>query len=150
MKILVIDDNKIDAERLSKLLTNEFVSVEICLSGKEADSTLMERGNEFSSVYLSWDIQGSHNGQGIVAKHRKRLPNVKMIALSSAWTASTMSIAARLGIKHFINKPLTIHEVLSSIESTNQSIIEGRVEIEKLKAENQKSLQALNTVLEKI
>ncbi len=117
MKILVVDDNLKDTERLSKWLAEEGAQVEVCHSGKGGDAALAERGADFAAVLVSWDMPGTHNGQELLARHRRNLPELKIVVMSHDLDITVAARAHRLGADDFLRKPLASKQIMACLNS---------------------------------
>ncbi|MEP7337122.1 MAG: sigma-54 dependent transcriptional regulator [Acidobacteriota bacterium] len=117
MNILIVDDNPKDTERLNRWLGDKADAIEICSSGKEADAILAEKGSEFNLALVSWDMEGAHNGRELIARHRKNLSELRFVVMSHSLTAGIATLAHRLGVTDFLEKPLDSDEVAACVNS---------------------------------
>jgi len=127
MRILVVDDNQKDVERLCHWIEEWFSQqavdsgrhlheVTICSVGQQARAQLQKGEEEFALVFLSWDLGEINVGQELLMRHGKNVSGPHFIVMSRQFDVSISSLAFRLGARSFIGKPLDRKEVVSRLE----------------------------------
>jgi signal transduction histidine kinase/CheY-like chemotaxis protein len=73
LKVLIVDDNKINVTLLESMLAGEYLDISTSLDGEEALKTLKENakeGNSFDIIYLDKHMEGM-SGSELLHKYRK-------------------------------------------------------------------------------
>jgi DNA-binding NtrC family response regulator len=150
MKILVMDDNRKDNDRLKKWLEEEGSQVEVCNSGQDGDAALAERGSSFIVAFVSWDMRGAYNGQELMARHRRNLPELKIVVMSHELAFNVAATARGLGANELLSKPLDRDRVTACFKSLSAPPKMGAVYIDKLRETIKGESQSLMRMLEDV
>ena len=150
MKILVVDDNRKDTDRLKKWLEEEGWQIEVWNSGQDGDVALAERGSSFIVALVSWDMRGAYNGQELLAKHRRNLPELKIVVMSHELAFNVAATAKRLGANELLSKPLDRDRVMARFNSLSAPPKMATLYINKLRETIKGGSQALMRMLEDV
>jgi DNA-binding NtrC family response regulator len=117
MKILIVDDNSKDIERLCKWLTGEGAQVEICRSGAEAEKVMAVEGDSFDIAFILWDVAGVPNGLELLVRFRQNFPKLQSVLTSYSLNADITTVAYRLGVRDFLEKPFNAKRIIDCLHS---------------------------------
>jgi len=98
MKALVIDDEKIVLDSVSKILTDKDYKVDVTLSGREG---------------LDWAIQRCYD---IVLTDRAK-PSIPVVMITGYGSVQSAVQAMKLGAADYIEKPFTPYQLLKAVAS---------------------------------
>ncbi|MFZ4544248.1 MAG: response regulator, partial [Saprospiraceae bacterium] len=115
-KILVVEDNKINAMVLVKLLQNAFTKVSTAENGKIA----LQKVKEENFDLILMDIQMPEMDGFQATKEIRKLENeikknIPVIALTSAYQYGDAEKAAESGMNDFVRKPFSTRELVDKI-----------------------------------
>ena len=119
MKLLVVDDNPIEAEHASMVLGEVGIKADICTSGQEALSKIElqhARKKPYTIVLMDWDMptmSGSEMSEEIFKRYGKEIFVVAMTAYN--W-ADNSEEAQSVGVENYLEKPLYASSVLENLE----------------------------------
>ena len=114
-KALVIDDEQIVLDSVSRILTDENYQVDVSLSGREGLNQAIER--EYDIVLT--DIRMPDIGGMRVLRDVKRAkPSLPVLIITGYATVRSAVQAMKLGAADYIEKPFTPDELLKAVAST--------------------------------
>ncbi len=123
-RILVVDDEKIALTSLGRALTKEGYSVVTACNGAEAIDELKKSGFD---VVITDLIMGDVDGYAVLEETKRRYPEAKLIMITGYATVDTAVQAIRMGAFHYIEKPLKLDEVRSTVrEALGSNVSTGR------------------------
>jgi DNA-binding NtrC family response regulator len=113
-RILLVDDEVVFANNMSKLLTRRGYQVKAVNSGDEALRALMD--NPFDVMVLDLKMPGM---DGIATMHEMRRLGLftEVLILTGHGSIDTALEAIQLGAYDYVTKPVEIAELLSKIEA---------------------------------
>ncbi len=113
-RILLVDDEVVFANNMSKLLTRRGYQVKAVNSGDEALRALMD--NSFDVMVLDLKMPGM---DGIATMHEMRKLGLftEVLILTGHGSIDTALEAIQLGAYDYVTKPVEIAELLSKIEA---------------------------------
>jgi DNA-binding NtrC family response regulator len=113
-RILLVDDEVVFANNMSKLLTRRGYQVKAVNSGDEALRALMD--NSFDVMVLDLKMPGM---DGIATMHEMRKLGLftELLILTGHGSIDTALEAIQLGAYDYVTKPVEIAELLSKIEA---------------------------------
>lgn len=120
IKILLIDDEPIVAERVKSSLENSGFYVDSFISSKDAVDKLKIDKYDILITDLKMD---NPDGMEVLKIARDIQPDIKMVVITGFATKQTAEIARQRGAVEFISKPFKLSElkkilnVISGIES---------------------------------
>lgn len=114
MKVLVIEDNADLRDYLRMALQSEDHSVLTARNGKEALGFLDGQGID---VVVTDLFMPEMDGIETIAALRRRLPGVKIIAMSGRPGVDYLTVARELGVTQTLRKPFEIDELLKALAS---------------------------------
>jgi DNA-binding NtrC family response regulator len=123
-RILLVDDEVVFANNMSKLLTRRGYQVKAVNSGDEALRALMD--NPFDVMVLDLKMPGM---DGIATMHemRKLALFTEVLILTGHGSIDTALEAIQLGAYDYVTKPVEIAELLSKIEAAfERKTIKGK------------------------
>jgi len=114
MKALVIDDEQIVLDSVSRILTDENYEVDVSLSGREGVNQAIDR--EYDIVLT--DIRMPDIGGMRVLRDIKRAkPSLPIVIITGYATVKSAVQAMKLGAADYLEKPFTPEELLKSVAS---------------------------------
>ena len=114
MKALVIDDEQIVLDSVSKILTAENYEVAVSLSGREGLNCAIERPYD---IVLT-DIRMPDIGGMRVLMHIKRAkPSLPVVIITGYATVRSAVQAMKLGAADYLEKPFTPDQLLKAVAS---------------------------------
>lgn len=114
MKALVIDDEQIVLDSVSKILTAENYEVAVSLSGREGLNWAIERPYD---IVLT-DIRMPDIGGMRVLMHIKRAkPSLPVVIITGYATVRSAVQAMKLGAADYLEKPFTPDQLLKTVAS---------------------------------
>ncbi len=112
MNILVADDDRIVLESCRRILEAEGHTVFLTTNAVEA----LEAMEECNAHLLLVDvIMPEYNGMYLIGKVRKSRPDLPILVMSGYPTPETISSGISAGGTHFLSKPFTPDELLTSV-----------------------------------
>ena len=113
-RILLVDDEVVFANNMSKLLTRRGYQVKAVNSGDEALRALMD--NSFDVMVLDLKMPGM---DGIATMHEMKKLGLftEVLILTGHGSIDTALEAIQLGAYDYVTKPVEIAELLSKIEA---------------------------------
>jgi DNA-binding NtrC family response regulator len=113
-KALVIDDEQIVLDSVSKILTDEDYEVDVSLSGREGLNKAIEK--EYDIVLT--DIRMPDIGGMRVLRDVKRAkPSLPVVIITGYATVKSAVQAMKLGAADYLEKPFTPDQLLKSVAS---------------------------------
>ncbi|MGH9840566.1 MAG: sigma-54-dependent transcriptional regulator [Blastocatellia bacterium] len=117
-KLLVVESDVRDADRIQTLLANEDFDVTLCGSGAEAERIVTaDRSNEFAAAIILWEIPGPPFGFSLLTYCRQEWPDVPVVMVSGTLDARLATRAFALGASDFLEKPFESERVKSCLKS---------------------------------
>jgi DNA-binding NtrC family response regulator len=116
-KVLVVDNSRLEGDRIKRLLAQQGLEGEICLNGGEAQRMIESRKGGFEAALILWDIAGPPSGFELLALCTQRAPAMPTIVMSGSLDATLAARAFALGAKDFLEKPLDSERLKSCLES---------------------------------
>jgi len=123
-RILVMDDEEMIREMLSKMLVLAGYEVELASDGAEAVERYIkakERGQPFAAVILDLTVPGGMGGREAIKKLLEIDPNVKSIVSSGYSTDQVVTNFGRHGFKGVATKPYAATELEKTLRSVLRS-----------------------------
>lgn len=131
MKVLIVEDNAVLAEKICGWLTKENFTVDIALSGKEADSFV--KSSRYQVIILDIGLP-DENGLSLMQKWRSDGKDEAILVLSarSSWTERVEGLNA--GADDYLPKPFEFDELKARLSAiirrkdgrlTNEIIVDG-------------------------
>jgi ATP-dependent Lon protease len=112
-KILVVDDERIALESLTYILEREGYTVVTAGSGTEAIDKL--KASDIDLVITDL-IMGEVDGTAIIKETINKYPGTRVIMITGYATVDTAVQALRMGAFHYIEKPVRVDDLLSSVK----------------------------------
>lgn len=112
--ILIIDDDKSIGNLLKKILEKEGHKVDTEISGKNAIKKIKK--NEYEIVFIDIQLQDI-NGLEIIKYIKNKNPQTKAIIITGHVTINNAVEALNKGADGYINKPIKLEELLTTIEN---------------------------------
>jgi len=113
MRVLVIEDNPGLRDYLRLALESQGYQVLSARHGKEALSLL--DGHAVHAVITDL-FMPEMDGIETIAAVRRKLPNVKVIAMSGRPGVDYLAVARELGVAHTLRKPFEMDELLKALK----------------------------------
>ena len=118
LRVLVVDDEPIDAEHARVVLEEVGIQADICTSGQEALRVMEEQHEKhqpYNLVLMDWNMPGM-NGLETSEEIRRRFENESTVVVLTAYDQSDIGEEARrIGVDSFLTKPLIAQNVLAEI-----------------------------------
>ena len=106
--ILIADDEKVLAESLAMLFTDEHHQVSIALTGNTALSAASESAPDL--VLLDLRLPDL-NGLDVLSQLKQMIPEVMVIMMTAHGDTATIVEAVKRGAFHYLNKPFELDEI---------------------------------------
>ena len=116
-RILIADESSRDAERIRSVLENDDISVVACQSGAEAATLIDKAEQDWVALIILWELLGSPGGAELLPRAKRLLPEVPVVVNSNTLDIHKAARAHALGARDFLQKPLDLERVKSSIYS---------------------------------
>ncbi|HZE61736.1 MAG TPA: response regulator [Burkholderiales bacterium] len=113
MRVLVIEDNADLNDYLRLALESEGYQVLAARNGKEALETL--DGQEIDVVVTDL-FMPEMDGIETIAALKRRLPGVRVVAMSGRPGVDYLKVARELGVAHTLRKPFEMDELLKALK----------------------------------
>lgn len=138
-KVLIIDNSPRDAARIRSVLEVDYgLATEVCDTGSKAEAVITAEHDDIALVLLVHEIPGPPFSFELLILCGKTFKDeVPVIVISSALDASLATRAFALGARDFLEKPLDIERVKSSLE---RLLFPNNPELPAVKTLNQKIL----------
>ena len=114
MRVLIIEDNADLRDYLRLALKSEGYEVLSARNGKEALGLL--DGHPLNAVVTDL-FMPEMDGIETIAALRRKLPGVKVVAMSGRPGVDYLTVARELGVTHTLRKPFEIDELLKALTS---------------------------------
>ena len=114
MRVLVIEDNPDLRDYLRLALESERYDVLTARNGKEALGVL--DGHAVDAVITDL-FMPEMDGIETIAALRRRLPGVKVVAMSGRPGVDYLTVAKELGVTQTLRKPFEIDELLTALKA---------------------------------
>lgn len=117
IKILVVDDQEGIRQLLYEVLQSEGYVVEVAESGSDA----LKAVEEFNPDILIIDMKmPGMSGLDVLKLLDERNCDVKPIIMTAYGELEIINEASQLGVKHYINKPFDIEDLLEIIKEVSE------------------------------
>jgi len=117
MRVLVIEDNEDLREYLRLALESQGYDVLTAAHGQEAISYLA--GHPVDAVVTDL-FMPEMDGIELIAAVRKKLPDVRVIAISGKPGVDYLSVARELGVAATLRKPFEVEQLLVALKGAAQ------------------------------
>ena len=115
IKVLVVEDNELNAEIAKELLEELGVSADVADNGYYAIELMEEKGDYYYSLILMdimmHDINGLYTTHLIREKRTRYFNNIPIVAMTANTSKSDMKRAKEAGMDDFIAKPIDTHKL---------------------------------------
>ena len=115
-KILLVDDEPSIIEMVNQILEKNGYSVTSFIDGNEALEHFRQQPHEFDLIITDL-IMPAITGTELALKLSAINPNIPIILTTGFSEKITEATCAQWGIRTVINKPVSIHDLLATIES---------------------------------
>ena len=112
MRVLLIEDNADLRDYLRLALRSEGYQVLTARNGKEALGLL--DGQDLDAVITDL-FMPEMDGIETISALRRKLPNVKVVAMSGRPGVDYLTVARELGVTHTLRKPFELDELLQAL-----------------------------------
>lgn len=117
MHIILVDDHKLFAKSLEISLKDRVEQFQVLTSPEELPKLLAQKMPDV----LMLDIHmGDHNGLAVAQKVLQQYPDLKIVFLSGYDLLEYHNRAIEIGAKGFINKNISIHDLIDQVERVVQ------------------------------
>ena len=114
MRVLVIEDNGDLRDYLRMALRSEGYEVLTARNGKEALAVIDGKGLDAVVTDL---FMPEMDGIETISALRRKLPDVKVVAISGRPGVDYLTVARELGVTHTLRKPFELDELLKALAS---------------------------------
>ena len=115
-KILVVDDEDLQRDIASELLTALGYQVQSCASGEAAVE--LAKKESFDLLLLDMLMEPGINGRQCFEQIQQIQPSIKAIIVSGYSKSEEVKRALSQGVSHYIRKPYTLKQLGETIEQT--------------------------------
>jgi DNA-binding NtrC family response regulator len=113
-KALVIDDEQIVLDSVSKILTEEHYSVEVSLSGRQGRDMALETDYDVILTDIRMPDMG---GMRVLRDIKRAKPALPVVIITGYATVRSAVQAMKLGAADYIEKPFTPDQLLKAVAS---------------------------------
>jgi DNA-binding NtrC family response regulator len=113
-KALVIDDEQIVLDSVSKILTEEHYSVEVSLSGRQGRDMALETDYDVILTDIRMPDMG---GMRVFRDIKRAKPTLPVVIITGYATVRSAVQAMKLGAADYIEKPFTPDQLLKAVAS---------------------------------
>jgi DNA-binding NtrC family response regulator len=113
-KALVIDDEQIVLDSVSKILTEEHYSVEVSLSGRQGRDMALETDYDVILTDIRMPDMG---GMRVLRDIKRAKPTLPVVIITGYATVRSAVQAMKLGAADYIEKPFTPDQLLKAVAS---------------------------------
>jgi CheY-like chemotaxis protein len=139
IKILIADDDKVIADILKELISNQDRSVEVCHDGLEASEKIQNDGFDLIVVDL---IMPGMGGLEVLKYAKKINPDIIVIIITGYASLETAITAIKEGAYDYIRKPCKLAEMKIVVDRATEKI--------RLDRENKELLRKLQDADQKL
>lgn len=118
MKILLVEDNNVNQQLISKFLKNFGCIVDLAKNGKEAVEKSVNNDYDVALMDLMMPVMGGLEATGKILESK---PNFKIIGLSANAFDEDREKALAVGMVDFASKPITKEALFTKLEPFNTS-----------------------------
>ncbi len=126
LRILVAEDNELNSDIISAILSNEGYEVEIAVDGKEAVAAFAaSEPGEFMAVLMDAQMpvmDGYEAAKKIRELDRKDAKTVRIFACTASTFAEDRQRALENGMDDFLAKPLDVPDMLKKLEAVKRGL----------------------------
>jgi signal transduction histidine kinase/CheY-like chemotaxis protein len=125
LKVLVAEDNKINATILNKFLDKWNVKMDWAVNGKEALEKLEEQDYDVVLMDLHMPVMGGKEATASIRSNTQTSYNtIPIIALTADATTETQQLILASGFNEYITKPFNPDKLYSVLEKYSGSFVE--------------------------
>jgi len=128
-KALVIDDEQIVLDSVSKILTDENYEVDISLSGREGRDRAIQRPYDIVLTDIRMPDIG---GMKVLRDIKRAKPSLPVVIITGYATVKSAVQAMKLGAADYLEKPFTPEQLLKSVASALDVAATQEPEIQEL------------------
>jgi len=114
MKALVIDDEKIVLDSVSKILTDKDYKVDVTLSGREGLDWAIQRCYDIVLTDIRMPDIG---GMRVLRDIKRAKPSIPVVMITGYGSVQSAVQAMKLGAADYIEKPFTPYQLLKAVAS---------------------------------
>lgn len=114
MKILIVDDNQLLIDQMSKYLGKHGHAIVTALDGEKALKALQEE--EFQVCITDMKMPGI-SGMELLSTIRGEYPQIQVVIMTAYGTAKTALQALKEGAFDFVHKPFQMEQITTILES---------------------------------
>ena len=130
MKLMIVDDERVERESMKQILTKVFTELEIILA--ENGQVAVQLANDEQPDIVLMDIKMPEmNGLDAIREINKSTDQIKFVMVTAYDTFEYAKQAITLGVKDYLLKPSKISDIIETVEKV---IKEVEVDQEKQKA----------------
>jgi CheY-like chemotaxis protein len=123
LRVLVAEDNKINATILNKFLDKWQVKMDWAVNGKEALEKLEENIYDVVLMDLHMPILGGKEATAIIRENtQKPYCNIPIIALTADATTETQKVILAAGFNEYVTKPFDPEKLYETLEKYSTNI----------------------------
>lgn len=130
-QLLLIEDDEVFAQVLSRSLSTKGIRVEVCHSIEQARKTHQNLPLDYIILDL---FLGDDSGLSVLPELRQQHPKSTILVLTGYASIATTVQAVKLGADNYLPKPATAKQILQALEHTS-SETENSTEAEPLSVE---------------
>jgi CheY-like chemotaxis protein len=125
MKVLIVEDNSINAHVLDSFLKKWHIKSELAVNGKEALKKLTEADFDIILMDLQMPVMGGKETTQMI-RHNEltKYSKIPIIALTADASAETKNSIIKLGFTHYLSKPFNpdaLHKLLKNLHTVYES-----------------------------
>jgi DNA-binding NtrC family response regulator len=114
MKALVIDDEQVVLDSVSKIMTAENYEIDVSLSGREGRNQALQRDYDLVLTDIRMPDIG---GMRVLRDVKRAKPSLPVVIITGYATVKSAVQAMKLGAADYLEKPFTPEELLKAVAS---------------------------------
>jgi len=114
IKVLLVEDNEVNTEVASRILTRVGAAVYTATNGKEAVLMMSENPSKYNIILMDiqMPIMGGYEASSVIRETNKDIP---IIALTAAVMVEDKQKAIDAGMNDYVSKPIDMYELLNTV-----------------------------------
>ena len=114
-RVLLVEDNEINRELATEVLTRNRLVVDTAVNGKEALAKLSNNSHDLVLMDIQMPVMDGYEAARAI-RGKLGLGNLPIIALTASSSSSVREKCMEAGMDDYLSKPIDIHELMEKID----------------------------------